>query len=77
MATFNTGNPIGSAELLDLYDNAESLDIAVNSDDLTFTDRIGTERLTLKGYGEAAKTAGEDIAIELNNKNSLMFWEGF
>ena len=31
MTTYNTGNPIGSSAAKDLYDNAENLDVAINS----------------------------------------------
>ena len=47
MTTYNTGNPIGSKDPRDLYDNAENFDYAANSDNGTFTDRLGTQRTTL------------------------------
>lgn len=49
MTTYNTGNPVGSSDPRDLYDNAENLDRAVNSEGTTFNDRTGKSRLTLKG----------------------------
>ena len=50
MTTFNTGNPIGSVDPRDLYDNAENLDTAVNTKtDTTWTDRLGVERKTFHG----------------------------
>lgn len=54
MTTYNTGNPIGSTAVKDLYDNAQNLDYAVN--DLvkdTWVDRFGRNRTTLKGYDSA------------------------
>ena len=46
MTTYNTGNPIGSVEVKDLYDNAENLDIAINSPSAdVWTDRLGQARL--------------------------------
>lgn len=47
MTTYNTGNPIGSTDARDLYDNAQALDTAVNSTAATFTDRCGVVRPTL------------------------------
>ena len=47
MTTYNTGNPLGSTDPRDLYDNAENLDKAVNSTSETFTDRLGVARPTL------------------------------
>lgn len=49
MTTYNTGNPLGSTDPRDLYDNAENLDVAVNSDGDTFQDRLGKSRLTWAG----------------------------
>ena len=49
MTTYNTGNPLGSADPKDLYDNAQNLDNAVNSTDLTFNDRLGVQRATYAG----------------------------
>lgn len=49
MTTYNTGNPLGSTDPKDLYDNAQNLDNAVNSTDLTFQDRLGAERKTYAG----------------------------
>lgn len=45
----NTGNPIGSDSLLDLYDNSSNIDQYVNSQEDTFPDRFGVKRLTLAG----------------------------
>lgn len=46
----NTGNPIGSADPRDLYDNSTNLDNAVNSSaSRSWTDRLGNERLTFFG----------------------------
>ena len=45
----NTGNPLGSTQLLDLYDNSEVVDNFVNSQQDETPDRFGTKRLTLAG----------------------------
>ena len=59
MTTYNTGNPIGSKDPRDLYDNAENLDQAVNSSNNTFSDRLGVTRLTLAGaISEAVLQSG-------------------
>ena len=50
MTTFNTGNPIGSVDPRDLYDNAENLDEAVNTrTDESWDDRFGVARKTWWG----------------------------
>ena len=54
MTTYNTGNPIGSSDPKDLFDNAQALDVAVNSEASAFTDRLGQTRKTYKGIEEDA-----------------------
>lgn len=68
MTTYNTGNPIGSTEVKDLYDNAENLDIAINSPSAdVWTDRLGQARKTWRGIQseaqlEIAQVVGEVTA---------------
>ena len=58
MTTYNTGNPIGSVDPKDLYDNAQNLDTAVNTtSDHTWTDRLGNTRKTWLAVEESAPTA--------------------
>ena len=47
MTTYNTGNPLGSTDPRDLYDNAENFDEAVNSEESQWVDRFGRPRLPL------------------------------
>jgi hypothetical protein len=54
MTTYNTGNPIGSTDVRDLYDNAENLDHAVNSELPEFVDRLGVSRRTFQGIEDSA-----------------------
>ena len=49
MTTYNTGNPLGSVDVKDLYDNSQNLDDAVNSLEPTWVDRFGRTRTTLQG----------------------------
>lgn len=50
MTTYNTGNPIGSTAVKDLYDNAENLDTAVNTRTAeSWSDRFGVARKTWWG----------------------------
>jgi len=59
MTTYNTGNPLGSVDVKDLYDNAENLDDAVNSLAPTWVDRFGRTRSTMQGVITDAVTASE------------------
>lgn len=45
----NTGNPLGSKDILDLYDNSENIDYFANSQLDEHPDRFGAKRLTLAG----------------------------
>lgn len=54
MTTYNTGNPVGSTDARDLYDNAQAFDQAINSSAATYTDRLSVTRKTLKGLETAA-----------------------
>jgi hypothetical protein len=50
MTTYNTGNPLGSVDVKDLYDNSQNLDELVNSQTkLSEPDRLGVARKTWKG----------------------------
>ncbi|MGS7411092.1 hypothetical protein [Klebsiella pneumoniae] len=50
MSTYKTGNPLGSAAVKDLFDNAENLDFALNSlTALVWTDRLGKVRPSFFG----------------------------
>lgn len=63
MTTFNTGNPVGSVDPRDLYDNAENFDTAIN--DVTseeWSDRLGRPRKTWHGVVQQAYRQISDIA---------------
>ncbi|MGV2935225.1 SGNH/GDSL hydrolase family protein [Providencia sp. AGC89] len=61
MTKYNTNNPPGSASPKDVNDNAITLDNLVNSTDITTKDRLGNDRLTIKGLEEAATSAGPTV----------------
>ncbi|MCM6538614.1 hypothetical protein M4B19_25775, partial [Klebsiella pneumoniae] len=57
MSTYKTGNPLGSAAVKDLFDNAENLDFALNSlTALMWTDRLGKTRRSFFGMESAFVT---------------------
>lgn len=47
--TFNTGNPVPSTDARDFMDNVQNTDVAVNTQELTWTDRLGVSRKTFAG----------------------------
>lgn len=54
--TFNTGNPVGSTDARDLYDNAQNLDKLANGPEHSYQDRLGVPRKSIAGM-EADFTA--------------------
>lgn len=54
MSFYNTGNQVPSNDPRDLDDNAKHIDEIVNSNSLTYFDRLGVERLTMAGVEESA-----------------------
>ena len=54
MATTPTTGDIPSNAAVDLKFSSEQFDRVMNSDDLTYTDRFGKKRITMKGVQELA-----------------------
>lgn len=55
--TFNTGNPVGSTDARDLYDNAQNFDKFSLGQELEYPDRLGVPRKSLAGIrAEATET---------------------
>lgn len=82
MTTYNTGNPIGSKDPRDLYDNSENLDTAVNdvAND-TWNDRFGRSRKTMSGMErqfDVGETYRESMfAYNQNRFNAFMASGGY
>ena len=55
--TFNTGNPVGSTDARDLYDNAQNLDIFSLGQELEYPDRLGVARKSLAGLRQDVQDA--------------------
>lgn len=49
MTTYNTGNPIGSTDSRDRLDNSENFDVALNTLEPTWEDRLGVTRDSFEG----------------------------
>ena len=73
---YDTGNPIGSIDARDLSDNAANLDIAVNSNQPRWTDRLGVSRPTWAGmshYNDIGAYAG---GLEITGYNEIFIYSG-
>lgn len=49
MTTYNTGNPVGSTAVKDLYDNSQNLDLLTLGPLRSYPDRLGTQRYSWAG----------------------------
>lgn len=66
MSFYITGNPVPSIDPRDLDDNAKHIDEIVNSTELTFTDRLGTERQTMAGIIEGNNSLAANLANQVD-----------
>ncbi len=66
MTRYNTNNPVPSAAAKDIHDNAIVIDEYANSDSATTKNRLGNDRLTLRGIEQAATSAGPTIEAAVN-----------
>ncbi len=55
MTTYNTGNPVPSTDVRDLYDNAQNLDDFSNGQLDFYADRLGVSRQSLQGIRNASQ----------------------
>lgn len=78
MSQYNTGNPVPSSAIPDVWDNNESIDNFVNSEKLKLTTRVGIEYDTIAGIQKksddqlnaAALAFSEQISSQETNFNS-------
>lgn len=64
MTQYNTGNAVPSSDMPDAWDNNATIDIFVNSPDLSVTTRTGIERDTMAGIQQKSADQREQIAID-------------
>lgn len=86
MTTYNTQNPLGSADPRDLYDNAENADRLINGQEAGYPDRLGKDRLSWAGMEQAfqdflLKSGYEDIGpyaagLEITKRNQIFLRNG-
>lgn len=80
MTTYNTGNPLGSTAVKDLYDNAENLDVAVNGTQTTWLDRLGRLRKAWQGIETDAANSliatGYEFIGDYDSPGELTFTRG-
>lgn len=66
MTTYNTGNPVPSADARDRYDNSQTLDEVVNGDSASYTTRTGKQVISLGGMNSRFNNAQDEREAEFN-----------
>lgn len=72
MTTYNTGNPIGSTDPRDLYDNAQNLDTAMNTPAMSWTDRLGNARQSWAGATGYQQLGDYAAGIQVTTYNQVI-----
>lgn len=62
---YNTGNPVPSTDARDFMDNVQNTDVAVNTQELTWTDRLGVTRKTFAGMEAEATEALSRLGYQI------------
>lgn len=66
MTTYNTGNPVPSADARDRYDNSQTLDEVVNGDSASYTTRTGKQVISLGGMNSRFNNAQDARDVEFD-----------
>lgn len=61
---YNTGNPVGSSDPRDSFDDKANFDIFANSNNDTYSDRLGVNRYTMTGMQNIFKDALQNIGFQ-------------
>lgn len=72
MTTYNTGNPIGSTDPRDLYDNAQNLDTAMHTAAKTWADRLGNHRPSWAGATGYQSLGDYAAGIQVTTYNQVI-----
>lgn len=72
MTTYNTGNPIGSTDPRDLYDNAQNLDTAMHTAATTWADRLGNLRPSWAGATGYQSLGDYAAGIQVTTYNQVI-----
>lgn len=66
MTTYNTGNPVPSADARDRYDNSQTLDEVVNGDSESYSSRTGKQVISLGGMNSRFNNDQEERESAFN-----------
>lgn len=79
MTTYNTGNPVPSADARDRYDNSQTLDEVVNGESASYTARTGKQVISLGGMNSRFNNAQEarESAFNLSQEEKQEEFKSF
>ena len=79
MTTYNTGNPVPSADARDRYDNSQTLDEVVNGNSASYTTRTGKQVVSLGGMNSRFNNAQEarESAFNLSQEEKQEAFQTF
>lgn len=79
MTTYNTGNPVPSADARDRYDNSQTLDEVVNGDSASYTARTGNQVISLGGMNSRFNNAQDarESAFNLSQEEKQEEFQSF
>lgn len=79
MTTYNTGNPVPSADARDRYDNSQTLDEVVNGDSASYETRTGKQVISLGGMNYRFNNAQEarESAFNLSQEEKQEEFQSF
>lgn len=79
MTTYNTGNPVPSADARDRYDNSQTLDEVVNGDSASYETRTGKQVISLGGMNSRFNNAQDarESAFNLSQEEKQEAFQSF
>ena len=79
MTTYNTGNPVPSADARDRYDNSQTLDEVVNGDSESYSSRTGKQVISLGGMNSRFNNAQDarESAFNLSQEENQEAFQSF
>lgn len=79
MTTYNTGNPVPSADARDRYDNSQTLDEVVNGDSESYSSRTGKQVISLGGMNSRFNNAQDsrESAFNLSQEEKQEAFQSF
>lgn len=72
MTTYNTGNPIPSADARDRFDNSQTFDEVINSSADSALDRFGRPRVTLNKFDKIVNNAEAEIGVTISKAQTAV-----